>query len=291
MGLLPTFRKLSQRLVWSLLLAALLAAAFAWETAVLVFALLTLSLFKSGMKAPAWLNWGLTLVFGAGSIAAIFFIMGDLQRDRDCLYILSARNRDWNYLINASMEPSRDRTMTMCACVNLALANIHRQGEEHSLLASQAFVNPEFGKACLLPPEGYENNIVACEVCFNIGAVSEARRYAFEAMTSLTEDALAPFWLTRLAECALIDGKMELARKYLTILSHNFIYRYSALKLLEMSDEDVDGHFLYGRLRDWRLKENVPLQGSSAEYLFMSMYIANPDNVIAQDYLRACSQL
>ncbi len=217
------------------------------------------------------------------------FKTADIGLDIDMRCTQAARNRDWGKLIRYSRNKHLKKSAALCNCVNLALANTPGQ-DGKSLLNSFALYSKEFGTGSLMLPEQYDQ-INACEILFNLGFISEARRCAFERLTSVSEDGYCGYWLSRLAECALIDGRMELARKYLSILSHNFIYSYSARKLLAMSDEDISSHFLYGRLRTMRMDENVSFQGRGLDFMLLAMLNEHKDNQMAMDYYIAFANI
>ncbi|MDO5442172.1 MAG: DUF6057 family protein [Bacteroidia bacterium] len=221
-----------------------------------------------------------TVILAAGLFCV--FRTADFDLDMDMRYTQAARNRDWAKLIGYSQNKRLKKSAAMCNCVNLAPANMPGT-DGKSPLNSYALYSRESGTGSLMLDEQYDQ-INACEILFNLGFISEARRCAFERLTSVSEDGYCGYWLTRLAECALVDGRMELARKYLSILSHNFIYRYSARKLMEMSDEQVADHFLYGRLREMRLTENVSFQGMGFDFMLLTMLNDHPENSMALDY-------
>ena len=226
-------------------------------------------------------EYAVTLLIFAAGLSGVYKA-ADLKLDMDMRYTQAARNRDWAGLIEYSRNSRLERSAAMCNCVNLALANTPGK-DGKSLLNTYALYDRKFGTGSLMLPEQYDQ-INACEILFNLGFVSEARRCAFERLSSTSEDGYCGYWLSRLAECALIDGQTELARKYLNILSHNFIYSYSARKLMAMSDEDISNHFLYGRLRKMRMTDNVSFQGRGLDFMLLAMLNEHKDNQMAMDY-------
>lgn len=226
-------------------------------------------------------RYGVTLLIFAAGLFGVYKV-ADIGLDMDMRYTQAARNRDWVKLIEYSRNRRLERSAAMCNCVNLALANTPGQ-DGKSLLNAYALYDRKFGTGSLMLPEQYDQ-INACEILFNLGFISEARRCAFERLSSTSEDGYSGYWISRLAECALIDGRTELARKYLTILSHNFIYAYSARKLMAMSDEDISNHFLYGRLRKMRMTENVSFQGRDLDFMLLAMLNEHKENQMAMDY-------
>ncbi|MBQ0025484.1 MAG: hypothetical protein KBT00_07180, partial [Bacteroidales bacterium] len=236
---------------------------------------------KNGGSQKKVVRYAVTLIIFAAGLFGVYKV-ADIGLDMDMRYTQAARNRDWVKLIEYSRNRRLERSVTMCNCVNLALANTPGK-DGKSLLNTYALYDRKFGTGSLMLPEQYDR-INACEILFNLGFISEARRCAFERLSSTSEDGYSGYWISRLAECALIDGRTELARKYLTILSHNFIYAYSARKLMAMSDEDISNHFLYGRLRKMRMTENVSFQGRDLDFMLLAMLNEHKENQMAMDY-------
>lgn len=270
--------------LWLVLLTAAVYLAFGLFPALALLLLQVVSYIPAGGKERRHSGfWGYTLaavILAAGLFGV--YRTADLDLDMDMRYTQAARNRDWAKLVEYSRNKRLKKSAAMCNCVNLALANIPG-ADGKSQLNSFALYSRELGTGSLMLPEKYDQ-INACEVLFNLGFISEARRCAFERLTSVSEDGYCGYWISRLAECALIDGRMELARKYLSILSHNFIYGYSARKLMEMSDEQIADHFLYGRLRRMRMTENVSFQERGLDFMLLAMLNNHEDNRMALDY-------
>lgn len=277
--------------LWTVVVAAALFLGFGWVSASAFIVLQALSLIPAGKGRPQ------PRKVVEYAIAAAIFVAGlacvgkfsDFNLDMDMRYTQAARNRNWAKLIEYSKNKHLKKSVTMCNCVNLALANTVGQ-DGKSMLNSVALHSKEFGTGSLMLPE-QNDQINACEILFNLGFISEARRCAFERLTAVSEDGYSGYWISRLAECALIDGRQDLARKYLSILSHNFIYGYSARKLLKMSDEEIDSHFLYGRLRSMRLTENVSFQGTGLDFMLLTMLNEHQDNQMAMDYYVAFANI
>ncbi|MCQ2182914.1 MAG: DUF6057 family protein [Bacteroidales bacterium] len=258
----------------------------------LTFAVLSVLTF---IPAPKWeahskkiLEYSLVAVIFAAGLFGVFKF-ADINMDMDMRYTQAARNREWTKLIKYSQNRRLKKSAAMCNCVNLALANTKGQ-DGKSLLTSFALYGEEFGTGSLMLSE-QQDQINACEILFNLGFISEARRCAFERLTSVSEDGYCGYWISRLAECALIDGRMELARRYLSILSHNFIYAYSARKLMEMSEEDISNHFLYGKLKEMRMDENVSFQNRGLDFMLLAMLHDHKDNQMAMDYYIAFANI
>lgn len=284
--------------VWAVIMAAALYLGFGPVSAASFIALQVSALVPSGgrkvRRAAArpgshrrsphpkkFIGYAAAVAIFAGGLSGVFKV-ADIGLDMDMRYTQAARNRDWARLIGYSQNKHLKKSVTMCNCVNLALANTLDQNGK-ALLSSYALHSSEFGTGSLMLGEQYDQ-INACEILFNLGFISEARRCAFERLTSVSEDGYSGYWISRLAECALIDGNYELARRYLSILSRNFIYGYSARKLMQMSEEDIDGHFLYGRLRKMRMTQNVSFQERGLDFMLLAMLNDHSDNQMAMDY-------
>ena len=270
--------------LWLIVLTAAVYLGFGLFPALAFFILQIVSYIPVKAKEQrraGFVGYALVALVFAGGLFGVYKT-ADIDLDMDMRCTQAARARDWAKLVEYSQNSHLKKSAALCNCVNLALANI-AGAEGKSQLNSFALLGPDLGTASLMLPEQYDQ-INACEVLFNLGFISEARRCAFERLTSVSEDGYCGYWISRLAECALIDGRRELANKYLTILSHNFIYGYSARKLMAMSDEQIDGHFLYGRLRRMRMTENVSFQGRGLDFMLLAMLNEHQDNQMALDY-------
>ena len=236
---------------------------------------------KMKLQPKKFVGYAVCAVIFAAGLYGVFKV-SDFDIEMDMRYTQAARNRDWAKLMEYSRNRHLKKSAAMCNCVNLALANTPGS-DGKSLLNSYALYEKSLGTASLMLPEQYDQ-INACEILFNLGFISEARRCAFERLTSVSEDGYCGYWISRLAECALIDGQTGLARKYLSILSHNFIYAYSARKLMAMSEEELNKHFLYGKLREMRLSGNVSFQDRGLDFMLLAMLNEHQDNQMAMDY-------
>lgn len=277
--------------LWLLVLTAALFLGFGYFSAATFFILQVSSYIpaiRQKKQPKKFVIYAITAVISASGLFGVFKT-ADIGLDMDMRYTQAARSRDWARLIRYSQNKHLKRSAALCNCVNLALANTPGQ-DGKSLLNSFALYSKEFGTGSLMLPEQYDQ-INACEILFNLGFISEARRCAFERLTSVSEDGYCGYWLSRLAECALIDGRTELARKYLSILSHNFIYAYSARKMLAMSDEEIRSHFLYGRLREMRMGDNVSFQGRGLDFMLLAMLNEHKENQMAMDYYIAFANI
>lgn len=277
--------------LWLIVLTAAVCLGFGPFPACIFLLLQLSSLLPAGRTdrpSKRTVGYVITAAIAAAGLFGVFKT-ADIWLDMDMRYTQSARNRDWAQLIKYSQNKHLKKSAALCNCVNLALANtMGRDGK--SLLNSFALYSEEFGTGSLMLPEQYDQ-INACEVLFNLGFVSEARRFAFERLTSVSEDGYCGYWISRLVECALIDGRSELAHKYLSILSHNFIYAYSAKKLMAMSQEDIHGHFLYGKLKDTRIIGNVSFQNMGLDFMLLAMLNEHKDNRMAMDYYVAFANI
>lgn len=278
------WRKKSAAVVWMVIMTGAIYTAFGLIPACAFLVLQVLSYILRGRQArtpgnvPGYI--AVAVIFAAGVFGV--YKVADIDLDMDMRYTQAARARDWNKLVKYSQNKHLKRSAAMCNCVNLALANVTDK-DGKSLLNSYALYSKEFGTGSLMLPEQYDQ-INACEILFNLGFVSEARRCAFERLTSVSEDGYCGYWISRLAECALVDGRYDLADKYLSLLSHNFIYRYSARKLMAMSDEEIGDHFLYGRLRRMRMTSNVSFQNAGFDFMLLAMLNDHKENQMALDY-------
>ena len=95
--------------------------------------------------------------------------------------------------------------------------------------------------------------------------------------------------MKRLTEIEIINGQYDVARKYLNQLATTLYYRdWANEQLLLLGNEDaVNNHPFYGRLRSLRPKEDYIFQPNSMFYTIKDLYDYNPENYVAEQYLKA----
>ena len=226
------------------------------------------------------------LLFGAG-IAAV--LLCSSQTDEQSLkYNILTGKRAWNRIVTEATRRA-PRTYGETACLNLALCKTgHLGGHMFDFLQG--------GPETLLPNENTPANdgLSTAEIFYQLGMVNNARRNCFEALNATPDyQNCAPIFKL-LAETSIVNEKYELARKYLTALSHTLYYRkwanerlakFEDLMELMMMEEYAMKHLERYKGEDYIFDYNasdISLRQLLSEY---------PGNITALNYLLAWSLL
>ena len=195
----------------------------------------------------------------------------------DCL----VRVNNWQGIIAKAEKKTPDLPMSVSA-TNLALAMTNQLGE-------RAFDFYQRGNEGLLPK--FERNFATTqltgEIYFHLGLINTAQRFAFEAMEAIPNYNKSGRVLKRLAETNLINGQYEVARKYLNLLQKTIFYRPWAKRTMAMlgNEKAIDGHPLYGTLRQFRLKEDILFSEKEIDKICGQLFMTNHQNQMAAQYL------
>ena len=88
----------------------------------------------------------------------------------------------------------------------------------------------------------------------------------------------------RIAECYIVNGKYDLAKKHLMPLTHTLFYSSWAKDALALNDAKVAAHPLYGKLKMRRFREDFLFSYPELEKIFARLFVNNKDNKMALDY-------
>ena len=191
------------------------------------------------------------------------------------------RINDWKGIIHKAEKQMPDLPMSVSA-TNLALGMTNQLGE-------RAFDFYQRGCEGLLPK--FERNFATSqltgEIYFHLGLVNTAQRFAFEAMEAIPNYNKSARVVKRLAETNLINGQYKVAEKYLRMLEKTIFYRPWAQRTIAMlgNEKAIDSHPLYGKLRQYRLKEDFLFSDRELDKICGQLFIHNQQNQMAAQYL------
>lgn len=260
-----------------------------WQIAqMVVAALLPVVIWKlAGRVKVKGLAWAAVAVVGAGG----YFIVrsGILPTAMERLdYDYLVRTEQWDAIIEKAEEKSPSLQSTVSA-LNLALA---QKGE----LLERMFDFYQNGVNGLLPK--FSLNMVApvmpAEVFFRLGMVNECEYYMFEAQEAMPNYKRSGRLTQRIAECEIINGKYDLARKQLALLEKSPLYRKWAKDKLNLIKNErlVNEHPLYGQLR--RMRQNIKdvlFTEAEIDKMIGLLFLSSKANKMAYEYLMAYEML
>lgn len=244
------------------------------------------------------LRWQHPLLFwrwGSVALGVLLLIAGffgirsqfDAKRYEVIDYDFLVRTEKWQQIISKA-EKNNPTTPTSVACLNLALQQTGQMGDR----MFEFFQN---GVQGLFPAfqRNFTTPVPTGEIYLRLGMVNEAMRYFYEAQEAITSYRKSARLTKRLAECNLINGEYEVARKYLRKLQQTLFYRKWAERTLELmkSERAINEHHFFGAVRKNLYKEDFLSSDRELDQMIGLLLVSNKQNVTAYDYLMAYEQL
>ena len=220
------------------------------------------------------------LIAAAGII--MLFRTADFPKEEWMRYDFMVRMQMWNRIMQAADTHNPDNPKTV-SCLNLALAKTGR-------LPDAQFSYFQNGPEGLLPgfKGDYTNPVSTGEIFWHLGMVNTAQRFAFEAQEAIPDFQKSARCYRRLAETNIVNGDVELARKYLKALCNATFYRRWARETLSLLDDGTifDKRPELARARDCRLREHDFLfSDTEMDSMLGLLKVENSSNSMALDYL------
>lgn len=220
--------------------------------------------------------------------AMIFGVKASFDKDEYQIIAFDqlVRQEKWNELIDRAKE-YQPKSEVACVSLNLSL-----------YLAGRFNEVPDFwqaGSKGLLMPRvrDYISNSSTCETFWRLGMVNEALRYAFDTQESIPNLRKSGRWMSRMAQCQIVNGRYDVASKYLDILSHSLYYGKWAKeqKAFLHNEEKVCSDPVYAYLRSVRSRIDYLFYYPEMEKMLTLLYSQNKANVMAANYALAWRKL
>lgn len=201
-------------------------------------------------------------------------------------YDQMVRNEDWNGILRRAERYQPDSELGSVS-VNLALFMTGRGSELPDF--------KQFGTRGLILPNirDFISNSSSSEVFWRLGMINESLRYAFDTQESLINNRKSGRWMCRMAECQILNGRYDVAEKYLDILSHSLFYRKWAeneRKYLR-NEEAIASDSVYAYLQSVRYKNDFLYYYPEMDKMLAILYSQNRNNVMAAWYYQAWTTL
>lgn len=257
---------------WMPLVVSVIAAAICW-----------LSSFKWADVRPtttAWTGWCVAMVMAA-AVPFVIKASCDFRKEESMEYDFLVRYHLWNRTIDAAARKQPDSPMTV-SCLNLALA-VNQQLGDHQF---EFFQN---GTEGLLPDfvRDFTSPLPTAEAYWNLGMVNTAQRYTFEAQEAITDHQKSARCYKRLAQTNIINGDLDVARKYLDALENTLFYRRWAkdMRRAVESGKALDDPELK-RVSELRLRDHDFLfSETEMDSMIGLLMLENGTNAVAVQYL------
>lgn len=228
---------------------------------------------------------GVVLGLLAGGVLGCVF---SYQKDAVELiaYDQMVRHEDWDGILERAEKYQPDSELGAVS-VNLALFMSGRGNELPNF--------KQFGTRGLILPNirDFISNASSSEVFWRLGMINESLRYAFDTQESLVNNRKSGRWMSRMAECQILNGRYDVAEKYLDILSHSIFYRKWAEDARQYlrNDATIDANSIYAYLRSVRYQEDFLYFYPEMDKMLAILYHQNKNNVLAAWYYQAWTAL
>lgn len=218
------------------------------------------------------------------AIVGVFWVKTGIREQtvERVTYEYLVRTEQWDKILAKATETRPTLPASICA-VNIALS-------EKGQLAERLFDFYQYGISGLIPSFALNmvGPVMPAEVFFRLGMVNECEHYMFEAQMAIPNNKLSGRLTQRIAECQIINGKYDIARKNLKLLEKSPVYRKWARARLDLirNDNAVHEHPLYGKLRQFRQQTKDFLYSpAEIDKIFGLLFMNNFANVKAFEYL------
>lgn len=193
------------------------------------------------------------------------------------------RGEKWDDIISKA-ERIRYSDPMACASVNLALA---MKGQ----LPERMFEFYQCGPSGLLTP--FVKNQLSCaptaEAFYRLGMVNAAQWYFFDLQESIINCRKSGRFTKRLVETYIVNGRYEVAQKYIDRLKLSLYYADWAKKAESYlgNEEAINNHPVWGRLRKVQYKDEFLFNHYEMDKMLGILYRTNNSNVMAMEYFFA----
>ena len=218
-------------------------------------------------------------------ISGVLFVCFNYDKDKyyqiKCDYLV--RYEQWNDIIE-NAEHYQSATLMSANSVNLALAKTGQLGE-------RMFEFYQCGPKGLFSE--FDRNMVAClpiaEAFYHLGMVNSAMRYYFDLQESILNGRKSGRMTKRLAELNIVNGRYDVAQKYINDLKMSLFYSQWArdAERCLLSEDSVNNDVCFGRLRRLRYKSDFLYSSAEMSKMLALLWNQNKDNTMAFDYMMA----
>ena len=236
-------------------------------------------------KPKTYVNAALGLLI---AVAGAFGCWLDYEKDvvEIIAYDQLVRHEDWDGLLGRAEKYQPDSELASVS-VNLALFMSGRGNELPRF--------KQFGTRGLILPNirDFISNSSSSEVFWRLGMINESLRYAFDTQESLINNRKSGRWMSRMAECQILNGRYDVAEKYLDILSHSLFYRKWAgdARQYLRNDAAIASNPIYAYLKSVRYQEDFLYFYPEMDKMLAILYHQNKNNVLAAWYYQAWTAL
>ena len=118
-------------------------------------------------------------------------------------------------------------------------------------------------------------------------------QYCFDLQESIQNGRKSGRFMSRIAECNIVNGWYDRAEKYLDILEHSLFYRKWARSRKEMIKDEskVAADPVYSYIRSVRFKDDFITAYGGLDMMMAVLFNQNRNNFMAAEYYEAWQRL
>lgn len=255
-------------------------------TVTLLYTPLMTAIGRKGYEGKSYSLWLVaSYALGLVSFMAVPYCSDKKQLDA-IEYDYLVRTGRWDDIIKKAEKENPESPIGV-SCLNLALYN---RGE----LCDRLFEFYQNGSEGLFPrfQRDFTTPLPTAEIFYQLGMVNSSQRYMFEAQEAIPNYRRSGRMTKRLAETNLINGKYDVAKKYLRQLQSTLCYSTWAEQTLELigSEKAINEHPIYGQMRKKRYSEDFLFSDDEMDQMMGLLFVKDKSNRMAFEYL-LCSEL
>jgi hypothetical protein len=226
---------------------------------------------------------GMGLFLGVAALGTVLVVRSaDWDKEEWMRYDFMVRMEMWNRIMMAADRKNPDNPTTV-SCLNLALAKTGR-------MADHQFDYFQNGPDGLLPEfiRAFTGPVSTGEIYWHLGMVNTAQRFAFEAQEAIPDFQKSARCYKRLVETNIVNGDLDVARKYLSTLENATFYRRWARETRALLDAGTifENRPELARAKALRLKEHDFLfSDTEMDSMLGLLFVENAGNDLALRYL------
>ena len=210
--------------------------------------------------------------------------------DKDTYEIIAydqlVRQEKWQKVVDraSKYQPKSD---IGCVSVNLSLFMIGKMDSMDSFY--------QCGTRGLIMPRVRDliSNVSSYEVFWRMGFVYSALRYAFDSQESEMNFRKSGRFMSKMAECQIVNGRYEVARKYLDILKRSLFYSKWAREQERFlgNEELIAKDPVYSYLRTVKFDNRFLFSYDEMDKMLYILAAQNGNNIMARSYFVAWKRL
>ena len=259
-----------------------------WPWVAVIVAVGVVAFAETAAPARNGRHWSLAYPAVLALAVPAILLCSNQDDEQNLKYNILTGKRAWNRIVTEATRRA-PRTYNETACLNMALCKTGHMG-------GHMFDYLQGGPETLIPNENasHHDGLSSAEIFYQLGMVNNARRNCFEALNAIPDYQKSAPIFKLLAETSIVNEKYELARKYLTALSHTLFYRKWANERLAKYEDLMELMIMeeYAMKHLERYKgEDYIFDYNTSDVSLRQLLVEYPGNITALNYLLAWSLL